>query len=41
MEVVNKLHPNEEQIKGFLKPGAEGPICMVNLARPAPAAVVH
>jgi uncharacterized protein (DUF1330 family) len=31
MEVVNKVYPNEEQIKGFLEPGAEGPICMVNL----------
>ena len=29
MEVVNKVYPNEEQIKGFLEPGAEGPICMV------------
>ncbi len=31
MEVINKVYPNEEQIKGFLTPGAEGPICMVNL----------
>ena len=33
MEVVNKVYPNEEQIKGFLAPGAEGPICMVNLIK--------
>jgi hypothetical protein len=33
MEVVNKVYPNEEQIKGFLGPGAEGPICMVNLLK--------
>jgi hypothetical protein len=33
MEVVNKLYPNEEQIKGFLEPGAEGSICMVNLLK--------
>ena len=33
MEVVNKVYPNEEQIKGFLEPGAEGPICMVNLIK--------
>lgn len=33
MEVVNKIYPNEEQIKGFLAPGAEGPICMVNLIK--------
>ena len=33
MEVVNKVYPNDEQIKGFLEPGAEGPICMVNLLK--------
>ena len=33
MEVVNKVYPNEQQIKGFLEPGAEGPICMVNLIK--------
>ena len=33
MEVVNKVYPNEEQIQGFLAPGAEGPICMVNLMK--------
>ena len=33
MEVVNKVYPNEEQIQSFLAPGAEGPICMVNLMK--------
>ena len=33
MEVVNKVYPDEQQIKGFLEPGAEGPICMVNLIK--------
>ena len=33
MEVVNKVYPNKEQIQGFLAPGAEGPICMVNLLK--------
>ena len=33
MEVVNKVYPNEDQIMGFLEPGAEGPICMVNLLK--------
>ena len=33
MEVVNTVYPNEEQIKGFLEPGAEGPICLVNLLK--------
>lgn len=33
MEVLNKVYPNEEQIKGFLEPSAEGPICMVNLLK--------
>ena len=33
MEVVNKVYPNEDQIKGFLEPGAKGPICMVNLLK--------
>jgi len=33
MEVVNKVYPNKQQIKGFLEPGAEGPICMVNLIK--------
>ena len=33
MEVVNKVYPNKEQIQGFLEPGPEGPICMVNLLK--------
>jgi hypothetical protein len=33
MEVSNKVYPNEEQIEGFLEPGPEGPICMVNLLK--------
>lgn len=33
MEVLNKVYPNEEQIKGFLEPSAAGPICMVNLLK--------
>lgn len=33
MKVVNKVYPNEDQIMGFLEPGAEGPICMVNLLK--------
>ena len=33
MEVVNKLLPNKQQIEGFLAPGSEGPIYMVNLLK--------
>ena len=33
MEVNNKVYPNEAQIKGFLEPDAQGPICMVNLLK--------
>ena len=33
MQVVNKVYPNEQQMKGFLEPGAEGAICMVNLIK--------
>ncbi len=33
MEVVNKLVPNEEQLAGFLEPGPEGPIYMLNLLK--------
>ncbi len=33
MEVLNKVYPNEEQIKGFLEPSDGGPICMVNLLK--------
>ena len=38
MEFCNSLYPNEEQIKGFLEPGPEGPICMVNLLKFKPQA---
>ena len=33
MEVVNKLLPNKQQMEGFLAPGSEGPIYMVNLLK--------
>lgn len=33
MEVINKVYPNEEQIKGFFEPGTNAPICMVNLLK--------
>jgi uncharacterized protein (DUF1330 family) len=33
MEVHNAVIPNPEQIEGFLAPGAEGPIFMVNLLK--------
>jgi uncharacterized protein (DUF1330 family) len=33
MEVVNKVTPNEEQMKGFMEPGKEGPIYMLNLLK--------
>ncbi len=33
MEVKNSVYPNEAQIRGFLEPGAEGPIFMVNLLK--------
>ena len=33
MQVMNKVYPNKEQIKGFLEPVSEGPICMVNLLK--------
>ena len=38
MEVNNSVYPNKEQIEGFLKPGPEGPICMVNLLKFKPLA---
>jgi len=38
MEVVNSVYPNKEQIEGFLQPGPEGPICMVNLLKFKPQA---
>ena len=33
MEVVNQITPNEEQIKGLLAPGHDGPIYMLNLLK--------
>lgn len=33
MEVKNSLYPDKAQIEGFLEPGPEGPICMVNLLK--------
>ena len=33
MKVVNKVYPDKEQIKGFMEPMSEGPICMVNLLK--------
>ena len=38
MRVENKVLPDEQQIKGFLEPGAEGPIYMVNLLKFKPKA---
>ena len=38
MDVVNSVYPNKEQMEGFLEPGAEGPICMVNLLKFKPRA---
>ena len=38
MEVTNSVYPNREQIEGFLEPGPEGPICMVNLLKFKPLA---
>ena len=38
MEVSNCLYPSKEQIEGFLEPGPEGPICMVNLLKFKPMA---
>ena len=33
MEVANQITPNEEQIKGLLAPGHDGPIYMLNLLK--------
>ena len=33
MQVINSVYPNEEQLKGFGEPGAEGPIYMLNLLK--------
>ena len=38
MKYSNSVYPNEEQIKGFLEPGPEGPIGMVNLLKFKPRA---
>ena len=31
MQVINKVQPNEEQMKGFMAPGHDGPIYMLKL----------
>ena len=33
MKYSNSVYPNEEQINGFLEPGPEGPIGMLNLLK--------
>jgi uncharacterized protein (DUF1330 family) len=33
MQVNNKVVPNEEQMKGFMAPGHDGPIYMLNLLK--------
>ena len=33
MEVINKVVPNEEQMRGFMEPGHDGPIYMLNLLK--------
>ncbi len=38
MKYSNSVYPNEEQIKGFLEPGPDGPICLVNLLKFKPRA---
>ena len=38
MEVTNSVYPNKAQIEGFMQPGPEGPICMVNLLKFKPRA---
>jgi uncharacterized protein (DUF1330 family) len=38
MKYSNSVYPNKEQIKGFLEPGPEGPICLVNLLKFKPRA---
>ncbi len=38
MKYSNNMYPNREQIQGFLEPGPEGPICMVNLLKFKPRA---
>lgn len=38
MQVTNRVYPNETQIRGFIEPGPEGPIYMVNLLKFKPRA---
>ena len=38
MEVKNRVVPNEAQMQGFMEPGPEGPIYMVNLLKFKPMA---
>ena len=38
MQVENRVLPDEQQIQGFLEPGADGPIYMVNLLKFKPKA---
>ncbi len=33
MNVKNAIEPNAEQLAGFMQPGPDGPICMVNLLK--------
>ena len=33
MEVVNQLNPSKEQFQGFMEPGQDGPIYMLNLLK--------
>ena len=33
MEVKNQVRPNQEQMQGFMEPGPDGPIYMVNLLK--------
>ena len=33
MKVINRVVPSEEQMKGFIEPGREGPIYMLNLLK--------
>lgn len=38
MKYSNSVYPNKEQIEGFLEPGPEGAICLVNLLKFKPRA---
>ena len=33
MEVINRVAPNEAQMRGFMEPGHDGPIYMLNLLK--------